>query len=198
MLLAFVLNAKAQSNLVITPNGVCVDSLTGKNFIVIPMDGTQSELYQKVLKTVNRKGIDQEVLKKIKSKTIDPRTFRAKNVDNNFVDPKNDITTIENDMISLTTYRLCHPKYMVVQTVMVEIKVVFEFRDERIKVSSQWIRCWDTGGSEQDNDTILTGSWGYWNKKKGIIKNQDRYLIYNAVANDLVNEILNDNTDNEW
>lgn len=155
----------AQCQWLIIPEGVLVDSITGKPYRIENQDGSQAELYKKILK----------------------------NVHTMFASPNDVVSTIENELISVRGVTETHIKYMGINGLLEPtISVKVEFKDGRIRVSAQWTEVKWMGGNPIDPHTLLSvGNLRCFNKK-GEINNEKRYLIYNNLSQKFIDRIVND------
>lgn len=172
MLLPLAVNAQWA----VSPNGVLVDSITKEPYVVILRDGTADELYKDVLKNVHRK----------------------------FVRPDDVVSTLENEMISLRGYGHTTLKYAgITQHIRPLISVKIEFKDNRMRVTGNWVSALIGNAlsgkpNEADPYTLFVkGGWKCFDKKGGI-KNQKRYEIYNSAVNQFINDILTVTEEEEW
>lgn len=168
----FAISANAQW--VITPDGVLVDPTTNKPYKVIEREGTASELYKEMLK----------------------------NVHSLFTNPDNVLSTIENEMISI---RGRAPEITVTGgifrgTIAPLISMKIEFKENRMRVSAQWVGVSWMDQRDIDPYTLLVvGALKCFNKD-GEIKSEKRYDAYNEQASRFIETILNAHSkaDDDW
>ena len=161
---------------VVTPTGVLVDSITEKPYMIINRDGAASELYKDVLKNIHR----------------------------SFVKPEDVVSTIEDEMISVKGYGYTTIKYMGINNYLKPlISVKIEFKDNRMKVSGNWISSLSgnaLSGTPLETDPytlFVKGSWKCFDKN-GTIKNEKRYSLYNSAVNQFINLILAETGEEDW
>lgn len=162
----------AQCQWVITPDGVLTDSLTGKPYMVIEKEGSQSELYKQILKNVHAM----------------------------FVSPDDVVSTVENEIISVRGITETRIKYMGLNGLLEPtISVKIEIKEGRVRVSSQWTEVKWMGGKPISPHTLLAvGSLRCFNKK-GEINNEKRYHIYNDLSRKFIDRILKEAEDeDDW
>lgn len=171
-----VLTFAVNAQWVVTPNGVLADSVTGKDYMIIQRDGSAADLYGDILKNV----------------------YRA------FTRPDDVISVIENEMISVRGYGYATLKYAgITQYIKPLISVKIEFKDNRMKVSGNWVSSLNgnaLSGSPTRTDPytlFVKGGWKCFDKNGGI-KNAKRYEVYNSAVNQFINEILNKPEEDDW
>jgi len=162
----------------VTPNGVLVDSITEKTYMVIQREGSAAELYNQTLKNAHRL----------------------------FIRPDDVVSTIENEMISIRGYGETTTKYAgMTMYVRPLISVKIEFKDNRMRVSGNWISSLNgnaisRGAVETDPYTLFVKGSLKCFDKNGKIKNEKRYESYNSAVNQFINPILAvpKEEDNDW
>ncbi len=177
LILGLLFPMLANAQWVVTPNGVLADSITGKDYMIIQREGASADLYGSILKNVHRI----------------------------FVRPKDAVSTIENEMISVRGYGETSLKYGgIKQYLRPLISVKIEFKDNRMRVSGNWVSSLSgnsLSGAPNETDPytlFVKGGWKCFDKN-GAIKNEKRYKIYNSVVNQFINDILTTTTEeDDW
>lgn len=154
----------------LTSTGVYVDENTNKDFSVIEMRGTQSELYNIVLK----------------------------NLYSSITDPQKAVSQIENEMISVRCTMSKPIKYAgIMNELVVQLTAKIEFKDEKIKVSIRWNDVW-FGGHHVGVATFLSGGGLKCFDKHGKITSEKRYNNYNPIGNELIAILISNKVKEEW
>lgn len=178
LFLLITTSLSVRSQLIITPTGELVDSLSSKTYEVIEASGSKSELYNHVKKNV----------------------FKLANKPGDVAD------YIDNEMISLTI--IPEPVYVkfAFQNIpmWVKLSLKLEFKDNKIKVSGNWLTTYwmSLNNRAVDPVTLLTYGSVKCFKKKGsemIISSPERFIQYNSIAQNLIRSLLNfNNNEEDW
>lgn len=168
ILLSSTISAMGQFSL--SPNGVLVDSVSGKDYIIIEKTGTQKELYE---------GLKQSLFLKM-------------------ADPQKSISTVENNMISLRIHTEGTTKYAGLNgKVGITMALKFQFKDNRIRISGAWTETSWMGNNVDVYVFLAKGGLRIFNTK-GEIKNIKRLREYNKITNDLINSLLFEPEIEDW
>lgn len=142
----------------LTSTGTYVDEKTNKDFTIIEMEGTQSELYNLVLK----------------------------NLYSSITDPQKAISQIENEMISVRCAMSKPIKYAgITHKLDVQLVAKIEFKDKKMKVSVRWNDVW-YANQHVGVSTFLSGGGLKCFNKQGEISSEKRYNNYNPFGNELI------------
>lgn len=158
----------------VTPNGVLVDSLTKEPYMIITREGTAEELYAEILK----------------------------NVHSAFASPDDVVSTIDGSMISVrgkssTPFK----RGGITHELSVAMSVKIEFKKDRMRVSAQWLNVtfsnWAASSTGDPYTILVEGGINCFNKK-GEIKNEKRYKIYNDLSNKFIERLLKEEETDDW
>lgn len=118
VVIGFFFTQIVNAQMKLTATGTYVDENTGKDFSVIELNGTQAELYNKVLK----------------------------NLFASITDPQKAVSQIENEMISVKCSMAKPIKYGgLIHELLVQLIAKIEFKDNKVKVSVRWGDVWFGG-----------------------------------------------------
>lgn len=143
--------------------GMLIDSISGKEYMIVERPGTKNDLYNEVLKNVHLY----------------------------FVNPDNVVSTIENEMISVSGWDHTQLKFAgLTGTLDVQLAVKIEFKPDKMRVSAQIVNFRWMGGGNVDPYTLLViGNLKVFNKK-GEMKNEKRYHIINNLCQHFINTLI--------
>lgn len=166
-----LLSITAQAQFVVSPNAVLIDSDSGKDYIVLDIIGTKSELYDRVIR----------------------------NLYLTVANPDKSVSKIGDEMISAMVSGTIPVKYAGFSyNLQVVIVYKFQFKNNKIRISGNWIDV-HFNGNQADVITILNRAGVRCFNEKGEINNEKRFNQYSKLSNDLLAPLISfEQAGEEW